>query len=128
VINSVDDDDDTDFGSRVDRNYSEATDAESDDHDASEDDDHGDERSHRSQHSDDEDDDSHDDDDEKQGSDSGEDYTDDEDEGEDGYKPGGYHRVKVGEVYNQRYVPRRKGKENFAIEVVYYKTDGAILH
>ena len=25
-----------------------------------------------------------------------------EDEGEDGYKPGGYHPVKVGEVYNQR--------------------------
>lgn len=35
---------------------------------------------------------------------SGEDYTDDEDEGEDGYKPGGYHPVKVGETYNQRYV------------------------
>ena len=38
----------------------------------------------------------------KAASDSGEDYTDDEDEGEDGYKPGGYHPVKVGEVYNQR--------------------------
>ena len=36
------------------------------------------------------------------GSDSGEDYTDDEDEGEDGYRPGGYHPVKIGEVYNQR--------------------------
>lgn len=36
------------------------------------------------------------------GSDSGEDYTDDEDEGEDGYRTGGYHPVKVGEVYNQR--------------------------
>lgn len=36
------------------------------------------------------------------GSDSAEDYTDDEDEGEDGYKVGGYHRVKVGEIYNQR--------------------------
>jgi hypothetical protein len=36
------------------------------------------------------------------GSDSGEDYTDDEDEGEDAYRPGGYHPVKVGEVYNQR--------------------------
>jgi hypothetical protein len=36
------------------------------------------------------------------GSDSAEDYTDDEDEGEDGYKVGGYHPVKVGEVYNQR--------------------------
>lgn len=35
---------------------------------------------------------------------SSEDYTDDEDEGEDGYKPGGYHPVKLGEVYNQRYV------------------------
>ena len=35
---------------------------------------------------------------------SGEDYSDDEDEGEEGYRPGGYHRVSVGEVYNQRYV------------------------
>jgi len=42
------------------------------------------------------------------GSDSAEDYTDDEDEGEDGYKPGGYHPVKVGEVYNQRYVVVKK--------------------
>ena len=42
------------------------------------------------------------DNDDGNGSDSGEDYTDDEDEGEDGYKPGGYHPVKVGEVYNQR--------------------------
>jgi hypothetical protein len=41
---------------------------------------------------------------EKSGSDSAEDYTDDEDEGEDGYKPGGYHPVKVGEIYNQRCV------------------------
>lgn len=51
-----------------------------------------------------------DDDDHKKsvnGSDSGEDYTDDEDEGEDGYKPGGYHPVKVGEVYNQRCVLQR---------------------
>lgn len=31
-----------------------------------------------------------------------EDYSDDEDEGEEDYKVGGYHRVKVGEVYNQR--------------------------
>jgi len=58
----------------------------------------------------DDDDDTDSDDDENtkkkagHGSDSGEDYTDDEDEGEDGYKPGGYHRVKSGEVYNQRYV------------------------
>jgi hypothetical protein len=35
---------------------------------------------------------------------SGEDYSDDEDEGEEGYRPGGYHRVSIGEVYNQRYV------------------------
>jgi hypothetical protein len=45
--------------------------------------------------------------DNKSGSESGEDYTDDEDEGEDGYKPGGYHPVKTGEVYNQRYVLNR---------------------
>ena len=36
------------------------------------------------------------------GSESAEDYSDDEDEGEDGYKPGGYHRVTIGETYNQR--------------------------
>ncbi|KAI2504060.1 hypothetical protein MHU86_10422 [Fragilaria crotonensis] len=42
------------------------------------------------------------------GSDSGSDYTDDEHEGDAGYKPGGYHPVKVGEVYNQRYVVIKK--------------------
>jgi len=42
------------------------------------------------------------------GNESAEDYSDDEDEGEDGYKVGGYHRVKVGEVYNQRYVVIKK--------------------
>ena len=62
---------------------------------------------------DDEDDDDEDDDDEGsdksgEGSDSGSDYTDDENEGEAGYKPGGYHPVKVGEVYNQRYVVIKK--------------------
>jgi len=36
------------------------------------------------------------------------DYTDDEDEGEDGYKPGGYHPVKFGEVYGRRYVVIKK--------------------
>ena len=36
------------------------------------------------------------------GSESAEDYSDDEDEGEDDYKPGGYHRVTIGETYNQR--------------------------
>ena len=55
----------------------------------------------------DEDDDDTDSEDDKNGksghgSDSGEDYTDDEDEGEDGYRAGGYHPVKIGEVYNQR--------------------------
>jgi hypothetical protein len=38
----------------------------------------------------------------KKGSESGEDYSDDEDEGEEGYKAGGYHRVRIGDVYNQR--------------------------
>ena len=53
---------------------------------------------------DDDDDDDDDDNDKSNNSDSAEDYTDDEDEGEDGYKAGGYHPVKVGEVYNQRCV------------------------
>lgn len=54
---------------------------------------------------DDESDESESDDDSAQksgNSDSAEDYSDDEDEGEEGYKAGGYHPVKVGEVYNQR--------------------------
>lgn len=46
-----------------------------------------------------EDDEEHEDD--EKSSDSGEDYTDDEDEGESGYKPGGYHRVQVGDVFNE---------------------------
>ena len=33
---------------------------------------------------------------------SAEDYSDDEEEGEEGYKPGGYHRVAISETYNQR--------------------------
>jgi len=53
---------------------------------------------------DDDDDEEDDDNDKSHNSDSAEDYTDDEDEGEEGYKPGGYHPVKVGEVYNQRCV------------------------
>jgi len=44
------------------------------------------------------------DDDDDKSSESGEDYTDDEDEGESGYKPGGYHPVKVGDIFNQGYV------------------------
>ena len=51
-----------------------------------------------------EDDEDDEDDDKKSDHSSGEDYSDDEDEGEDGYRPGGYHRVSVGETYNQRYV------------------------
>ena len=47
------------------------------------------------------DDDDDDDDNEDKSSESGEDYTDDEDEGESGYKAGGYHPVKVGDVFNQ---------------------------
>jgi hypothetical protein len=39
--------------------------------------------------------------DEDKSSESGEDYTDDEDEGESGYKPGGYHPVNVGDIFNQ---------------------------
>jgi hypothetical protein len=42
--------------------------------------------------------------DEDKSSESGEDYTDDEDEGESGYKPGGYHPVNVGDIFNQGYV------------------------
>jgi len=45
---------------------------------------------------------------EEEASESAEDYSDDEDEGEDGYKPGGYHPVKLGEIYNQRYVVIKK--------------------
>lgn len=69
-------------------------------------------RSDDSDHEDHDDDTDSEEDDDKgksgNGSDSGEDYTDDEDEGEDGYRPGGYHPVKVGEVYNQRYVVIKK--------------------
>jgi hypothetical protein len=36
------------------------------------------------------------------------DFSDDEDEGKDGYKKGGYHPVKVGEVYNNNLVVVRK--------------------
>eukprot|EP00816_Leptocylindrus_hargravesii_P000267 CAMPEP_0196828266 /NCGR_PEP_ID=MMETSP1362-20130617/94587_1 /TAXON_ID=163516 /ORGANISM="Leptocylindrus danicus, Strain CCMP1856" /LENGTH=1110 /DNA_ID=CAMNT_0042208939 /DNA_START=165 /DNA_END=3498 /DNA_ORIENTATION=+ len=46
--------------------------------------------------------------DSEKGSESAEDYSDDEDEGEDGYRPGGYHPVKIGEVYNQRYIVVKK--------------------
>ena len=59
-------------------------------------------------------DDADDDDDDKSGSESAEDYTDDEDEGSDGYKPGGYHPVSVGEVYNQRY-DSSSAKKHWAI-------------
>eukprot|EP01038_Epipyxis_sp_PR26KG_P006518 gene6518-8958_t len=35
---------------------------------------------------------------------SDEDYSDDDDEGDEGYKPGGYHPVVVGDKFNSRYV------------------------
>lgn len=67
--------------------------------------------------SDDDDADDHDD----KSSESGEDYTDDEDEGESGYKTGGYHPVKVGDIFNQGYVSTLVGIERvlitFAIEM-----------
>mmetsp|Transcript_35798 Transcript_35798/g.83379 ORF Transcript_35798/g.83379 Transcript_35798/m.83379 type:complete len:1315 (-) Transcript_35798:54-3998(-) len=48
------------------------------------------------------------DEDSQNGAGSPDDYTDDEDEGEEGYKPGGYHPVKFGEVYGRRYVVIKK--------------------
>ena len=59
---------------------------------------------------------SHDDDDDGASRSSGsasaeseaEDYSQDEDEGADGYKPGGYHPVEVGDVYNSRYLVLKK--------------------
>ena len=39
---------------------------------------------------------------------SDEDYSDDDDEGADGYKIGGYHPVKLGEVYNSKYLVLKK--------------------
>ena len=30
-------------------------------------------------------------------------YADSDEEGTDGYRKGGYHKVKVGEIYNERY-------------------------
>jgi hypothetical protein len=35
---------------------------------------------------------------------SDEDYSDDEEEGEDGYRPGGYHPVSIGDKFSNRYV------------------------
>jgi len=39
---------------------------------------------------------------------SSEDYSDDENEGQDGYKEGGYHPIKVGDIFNQRYIVIKK--------------------
>mmetsp|Transcript_11901 Transcript_11901/g.19453 ORF Transcript_11901/g.19453 Transcript_11901/m.19453 type:complete len:551 (-) Transcript_11901:282-1934(-) len=41
-------------------------------------------------------------------SDDTEDFSDSEDEGKSGYKRGGYHPVKIGDVYNGRYTVHRK--------------------
>ena len=49
-----------------------------------------------------------DDDDDDEDEDSDEDYSDDDDEGSEGYKIGGYHPVKVGEVYHRRYLVLKK--------------------
>ena len=46
--------------------------------------------------------------DEDEDEDSDEDYSDDDDEGSEGYKVGGYHPVKVGEVYHRRYLVLKK--------------------
>ena len=55
------------------------------------------------------DDDEEEEEEEEEGEDdSAEDYSDDDEEGSDGYKPGGYHPVKVGEVYHRRYLVLRK--------------------
>ena len=39
---------------------------------------------------------------------SDEDYSDDDDEGTEGYRPGGYHPVSLGEVYNNKYLVLKK--------------------
>lgn len=53
--------------------------------------------------------DSDDDSDGYSGSDSeSEDYSDGEDEGKSGYKKGGYHPVRLGEVFNSRYIIEKK--------------------
>eukprot|EP00923_Selenidium_pygospionis_P028222 GHVN01050839.1.p1 GENE.GHVN01050839.1~~GHVN01050839.1.p1 ORF type:complete len:979 (+),score=221.71 GHVN01050839.1:2704-5640(+) len=41
--------------------------------------------------------------DEGEGSEQDQDYTESDDEGQDGYKKGGYHPIRVGEIYNNRY-------------------------
>ena len=55
----------------------------------------------------DDDDDEEEEEEEEEGC-SDEDYSDDDDEGSEGYKKGGYHPVKVGEVYNRRYLVLKK--------------------
>jgi hypothetical protein len=57
-------------------------------------------------------------------SDSAEDYSDDEDEGLDSYKPGGYHPVEVGEVYNQRCVSCREFMSSLKV-VKLWRTHGS---
>ena len=37
-----------------------------------------------------------------------EDYSDVDDEGEEGYRVGGYHRIQVGDIFNERYRVRKK--------------------
>lgn len=55
---------------------------------------------------------------------SDEDYSDDGDEGADGYKPGGYHPVQIGEMYcNNRYcVASKLGWGHFSTVWMVYDT------
>ena len=62
------------------------------------------------------------DDEKKSDHSSGEDYSDDEDEGEEGYRPGGYHRVSIGQVYNQRCVVEKQNPmEGFSLASLFLK-------
>lgn len=58
-------------------------------------------------------------------SDNTEDFSDSEDEGKSGYRRGGYHPVKIGDVYNDRYTVHRKlGWGHFS--TVWLATDSEI--
>lgn len=75
----------------------------------SDDDEEDGEDNHKVDEGEEEDEEDDDEDDEpNKSSESGEDYTDDEDEGESGYKNGGYHPVKAGDLFNKRYFVTKK--------------------
>ena len=99
----VDDDNDP---SEDEEDDSEEDSDENEDEESDKEDDHLDEED---EDDDDEDDDDDDDaEEESEEEDSDEDYSDDDDEGSEGYKIGGYHPVKVGEVYHRRYLVLKK--------------------